>query len=320
MITVFVAPESAPQIVAPKPPPPSVPPRLQRLDELLLANLHESGTCFVWSLLNAVADEQDQRDRTAGRLLRLELLNRLRHLRKLGLAFSVSRNQIAATKPDPATRRPTIRRRRRTVARTTSVRAVSATAAPESSEAGRRGLQAQFQMDKRNPAPSSPTVEVEKIESAPAPELVSAAGRQLATLPRRAKRWSGWIGDRRGFHDMPILLPNGRQAFLYGALRNKVVFTFDKGQLLGTLTPAQRWGVLPADQVQVIRNEAARLLGSRKRGTHERPSALKAAAARVNGTHPCHPGKSRGRPRVAKLTVPTAPRATSMTRNPPAPC
>jgi hypothetical protein len=46
---------------------------------------------------------------------------------------------------------------------------------------------------------------VPETESAPAPELVSAAARQLARLPRRPKRWSGWLDDRvRTYRNMPI--------------------------------------------------------------------------------------------------------------------
>jgi hypothetical protein len=146
-----------------------------------------------------------------------------------------------------------------------------------------------------------------ETESAPAPELVSAAARQLARLPRRPKRrWSGWIGDVRSHRDMPILLPNGRRAWVFGAQRNKVVFTFDKGRLLATLTPAQRWGVLPADQVQVIKNESAVLLGRLKRGVIEVKSEAKAASARHNGRQPPKPG-SRGRGRPSRHHAPYLP-------------
>jgi hypothetical protein len=91
------------------------------------------------------------------------------------------------------------------------------------------------------------------------------------------------IGTIRAFQDMEIVLPNGRQAWVYGARRQKVVFTLDRGHLMGTLTPEQRWGVLDASQVQIVKNPDAVALARAKRGHREVKSLLKAQTSRRNG-------------------------------------
>jgi hypothetical protein len=289
-----------PEYTPPKPPqpPPPAQPWLRQCDHQLLEHLRNAA-CPVWSLLNIVADAQGPRDRMAGRLLRLELLSRLKRLRRLGLAFPVGRNWISASKPDPAARRPAVRRRRRTVRELSSIRAVSADTGSGPQQTGKQPHPVRHELVKRRPAPCPPKIETEKTESGNAPERISEAARQLAKLPRnQPRKLTGWIGDRRGFLDLPVLLPNGRQAWVFGAQRNKVVVTYDKGRLLGTLTPQQRWGVLPASKVQIVKNEHAVILGKRKAGTKEVFSLRKQEAARANGRQPPGPGRQpRGRPR-----------------------
>jgi hypothetical protein len=298
VITFIVAPLDRPQIAAPKPPA-SVAPQLDWLDERLLAHLRDAGSCPTWTLLDIVADEQAPRDRTAGRLLRLNLLRRLKRLRRLGLAYPVGRNWISATKPDPAIRRPTGRRRRRTATRLRSVCAVSAGTASRSQEVGHPAYPLHFQMDQVPLAPSPRPVDAEQTESVPAPELVSAAAQQLARLPRRAvRRWSGWISeDVRSFRNMRVELPGGEQAFVFGVLRGRLVFTsVPDGPWGDTDGIGKSWGVVRADQVHIIKNEHAITLGKRKAGTVERRSELKIATARANGRMPARRGR-RGRPR-----------------------
>ena len=142
----------------------------------------------------------------------------------------------------------------------------------------------------------SPTPET---QSAPAPELLSAAARRLATLPRRPlRRWTGFIGVRRVWRDQEILLPSGERAFVFGCLRQRVVYTFDRGRLEGTFTALPRWGVISAEQVRVVKIPEAVLLGKRKSGVHETRSLRKAEAARRNAGMPPRPGqRARGRPR-----------------------
>src|SRR5437016_11502023 len=118
-----------PEYSAPRPPTPSkTQPRLDWIDEHLVAHLREAGALPVWSLVNLVVNDQCPRDRTASRLLGLHVLGRLGRLTKLGLAFPFRRNWISATKPHPIKRRRTVRRSRATVVRSNFVRSVSAPA------------------------------------------------------------------------------------------------------------------------------------------------------------------------------------------------
>lgn len=97
---------------------------------------------------------------------------------------------------------------------------------------------------------------------------------------------------------MPIQLLTGKRVFVFGCLRGKVVYSCEPGVLpkgidgAGTL-----WGVASADEVQIIKNEAAQLLGRSKAGKSEVKSDTKAKAARINGAMPPRFGsRPRGRP------------------------
>lgn len=131
------------------------------------------------------------------------------------------------------------------------------------------------------------------------------AARSLARLPRRVRRKrSGYIRGERVWRNREIELPDGRRAFVYGALRGKVGWSLHPigvpvdGDHLGN------WGVSRQEAVRLVKNPHAQLLGRRKAGVRERPSAAKAAAARINGRMPPRPGsRPRGRPRA--LGVPS---------------
>jgi hypothetical protein len=127
---------------------------------------------------------------------------------------------------------------------------------------------------------------------------VSIAARQLALLQRQPKRiWSGYIGDKRAFRDMAILLPNGRQAWVFGVQRQQVVFTAELNGPVGAVDGiGKSWGVVAAASVRIVRNPYASVLGREKRGRRERRSELKIASARANGRMPARRGR-RGRPR-----------------------
>jgi len=130
------------------------------------------------------------------------------------------------------------------------------------------------------------------------PHLISASARALAFLPRRPwRRWTGWLDDRwRGYRDQPVLMPGGKPAYLFGALRGQAVITLDRGQLLGGWGDGPfRWALVPASTVRPLLNPAAQVLGKLKTGRKERPSLLKAEAARRNGRMPCRDGRRRGR-------------------------
>ena len=290
-----------PDYVPPTPPHALSPaqPWLRQCDQQLLEHLRDAGSCPIWSLLNLVADAQSPRDRTAGRLLRLELLNRVNRLRRVGLVFLIGRNWISASKFDPAVRRPAARRRRRTVRGLRSIRAVSVRTGTEPQGAPSPTHEVHRQMFNEPSAPSSSAVETEKTVSGNEPQRISEAARQLARLPRRPKRWSGWLNDRvRTYRNMRLVLPGNRIAFVFGVLRGRVVYTREANTCAGDPDEAGRsWGVVPASKVQIVKNEHAVLLGRLKRGVRKRRSPLKAASARRNGSMPARRGQ-RGRPKA----------------------
>jgi hypothetical protein len=123
---------------------------------------------------------------------------------------------------------------------------------------------------------------------------ISRAASALASLPRRQpRRWTGWLSTSvRGYRDQRVTLPDGRVWFLYGAIRGKAIVTPDRGRLMGGFDEPFRWAVMPANQVVPVKNEAARLLGSMKRGRKERPSLRKQEAARRNGRLSSHRHKA----------------------------
>ena len=127
-------------------------------------------------------------------------------------------------------------------------------------------------------------------------EAVHLSAVALARLPRKPKRkWSGWIDDRnriwRGRH---IVTPEGDVMGAAIAHRGRVLAYHLADEVPHGVRPFR---ALTVDQVQLWRNPAAIVLGSRKAGVRERPSAVKQATARRNGAMPCRPGKRRGRPR-----------------------
>lgn len=301
--TIILAPLDAPQIFKPAPVSPK-PPRLDWQDELLLERLREADSCATWSLLNAVANEQSPRDRTAGQLLRLQLWDRLKRLRGLGLAFTQGRNRVSSSKPDPAARRPAVRRRRRNVRGLRAFRAVSADTGSGSQQAPCATHQVHRQMVREPSIPCPPTIQIEKTVSGNEPQGISEAARQLAKLPRRPRRvWSGWIDDKvRSYRNLPVRLPGGEQVYAFGARRGLLVYVREPDLCPGDPDLAGRsWGVVRASEVEVVRNPHAVLLGQMKAGTRERPSPSKAATARRNGAKPARRGP-RGRPR--KFTPP----------------
>jgi hypothetical protein len=296
----IIAPVDAPQIATLKPTAPPAPRPLRRLDEQLLNHLHDVGSCHVWSLLNLVADAEMPRDRTHARVLRLELLGRLRHLRKAGLAFSVGRNKISAAKPELTKRRPTVRRRRPTVAKSPSFNPVSAVTNSAEQEARRQGNQVQFQLDVASPSPSSLAGEATKTESGAGAERISEAARRLAALPRRpSRRWSGWLNDSvRSYRNMRVEFSGDQRAFVFGVLRGRLVYTVEPDGPAGDpFSAGVEWGVLPASAVRILKNEHAVVLGRCKAGVTEVFSLRKQEAARRNSRQP--PGansRPRGRP------------------------
>jgi hypothetical protein len=296
LLNVIAAPPSAPQIAAPAPPPPSKPPRLDPMDELLLAHLRDAGTCPVWVLLNSVADAIMPPDRTSGRLLRLKLWDRLKHLRKMGLAFSVGRNWISDTKPDPTTRRH-VHGRRQTVTGSRSAPAVSAVALSTTHDQRCHGCEPPDQAIVVSEQGSALVTEPEKTESAPAPAEITQAGRSLACLPRsQPRRLTGWLHGEHCRRGRLVVLPDGERASILWCSRGRILLRNYRDL---DFADYALWGARREHQVRFHKSPEAILLGSLKAGVKERPSRLKQDAARRNGCKPVRTGsRPRGRPRT----------------------
>lgn len=276
------------------------------MDDRILDLVRECEPVKLWSVLNIVAAELSAVSRAGGREARMKLWEvKVRRLLRLKLLFRLRRNEVATYKPEPRPAGIWKRRRTRTVGERISAKGVSTVKSPKSPEQGCRPHPFPAEVFTSSPGREHSPPTEPKTESAPDPALITQAAKSLARQPRnQPRKLTGWIGSKRAFRDMAIWLPNGTQAWVFGALRQQVVFTFDKGWLLGTLTPEQRWGVLPASAVEIVRDPHAALLGRLKAGTIERKSEAKARAARLNGLRPCHPGKRRGRPRISQSARP----------------
>jgi hypothetical protein len=260
--------------------------------------LRDAGTCPVWSLLNVVADEQVPHDRTAGRLLRLQLWDRLKRLRKLGLVFFIGRNRISATKADSARRRPGTRRRRRTVASSRSILAVSGASSPTWFPLGCRDLAVENQAVGGTPQPNVLANEPDESKTAPDPAHVTQAAKFLACLPRKQPRkLTGWLAGEHCWKGRLLILADGEVAPLLWCSRGKVLLRNYRDM---EFPDYLLWGGKREHDVRFHKCPAAVLLGQQKRGVRERRSERKAEVVRRNGRQPPRPGsRPRGRPRRA---------------------
>ena len=267
----------------------------------------------LWSLINSLANARNPDYRAVRRCWRLRYWGACRELFRVRLLFRHG-GQIAlsdfATSPRPGTRA------RGTPRRSQGEHRLSPSVGESTSETGGSkpvGQQAQT-ATKCEQAPvnemvvgtASMLTRTPETESVPTPELVSAAARQLARLPRRAvRRWSGWLTDDvRSFRNMRVRLPGSAEAFIFGVLRRRLVYTREPDGLLGdTAGVGKSWGVVRADQVQIIKNEHAVTLGKRKAGVREAFSQRKAQAARRNGAMPTRRGQRGRPPKLAPASV-----------------
>lgn len=297
MVFDVVPPIDAPQIAAPKRPPPK-PPRLDWIDERIIEVVHDYEPLKLWQALNLAADGLSPGSRGEGRELRLKLWGKIRRLIGLRLVFRVGKNSVATVKPTLKPPGGRVRRPKRTVVRAASEQAVSAVKSASPPEPGSTpfAVRAEVFVTDHSGQETPPTGP--ETECAPGPAEVSLAAKSLASLPRRPKRrWSGWINDRvRCYRTMPVQL-SGERVYVFGARRGLLVYVTGTGMCVGDPDEAGRsWGVVPVKAVEVVRNPHAVLLGQMKAGIIERRSALKAASARANGRLPPGPGRRRGRP------------------------
>jgi hypothetical protein len=302
LINMVVAPSCAPQTLAAQPVKAASPP-LNPVDQHIVAILRQNGRygLKVWSLLDQGAVSQNPASRDERRSLRLEAWSRLQRLLHVGMAHRFARKNITATKLP----RLSVRRRRRPAPGSTFVESPSSTQqAPSkefsanwlikgSSQLAPAGSGQLSESAKAIPAPvSPPTQHTDETWQAE----VRSAAQSLARLPRGVKRrLSGYVGSVRPRVGQPILVADDMKAFFGGARRGRAIFCLDATL---TLEPG-RWGVAPTSSVTILKNQSAVILGQRKKGRAERPSAAKQQAARRNGACPCRPGsRRRGRPRT----------------------
>jgi len=286
-------------------------PSLDWIDSRILQVVQDAEPVKTWSVLNVVTEEFSSASRAEARVKRLALWPRIRRMLRHGMLFRAGRNRVATFQiaPEPATMR--MRHPKRTVARATSKTTVSTVTLPSSPQSRRQPNQAQAQVIVGSCGGQETTPIVTETESDNGSERISEAARYLARLPRRQRRvWSGWLDDRgvRCYRNMPILLPGGEQAFVFGVKRRMLVFVHEPDWCAGDPDEAGRsWGVVPASRVRTLKIEHAVTLGKRKAGVKEKFSLSKIAAARRNGCQPPRVGsRARGRPRTAVKVRPTS--------------
>ncbi len=116
-------------------------------------------------------------------------------------------------------------------------------------------------------------------------ERVAEAAAALGSLKadcrqrRRDRRYTGVVAGRRRPVGQLVKLPTGQVAKLLCAIRGKAFVTWQDEECIH---PTQL-ATLNASDLVVVKNPAAVLLGSLKRGVKERPSLRKQRAARRNG-------------------------------------
>jgi len=292
-IVIITAPDTAPPVLPPVSPP-KTGTRLDMIDQRIVTAVAEHGVVKLWPRLNEIAKEEGVTGRQRVRAAAMYLYRRVRRLIKAGILVGAGRNCIAvpgAWCPVPYRHRP---RRTTVVARKLQRAGSGATASPASQlsiSAQAVGNQLFRQNSVSSELPDAPM----KTETVPTKGQISAAARHLASLPRkRRKRWTGWLHGRHTHWGQLVELPDGRLAPLTWANRGRVLVLNPDSEPDNESFP---WVALWERDVKLHRNPAAVALGKLKRGVAERPSEIKAASARKNGSMPCRPGKRRGRPR-----------------------
>ncbi len=260
----------------------------------------------LWRVINGLANARNPDYRARRRCWRLRYWGAVRELLKAKLLFrhgALICTSDFATPPKPRTRdRGTPRcspgelRLSQSAGNSTSEMGGSNPVLPGAGTTANLGQPAGNELVVE-PRPLS-TRAPQTQSATPAAGEISAAASALAKLSRSPKIWSGYIGNKRAFRDMPIMLPSGRQAWVLFARHQKVMFTAEPDGPIGPVDGiGTSWGMVAASAVQIIKNEHAVTLGKRKAGVKETPSPRKAAAARRNGLKPCRAGQRCGRPR-----------------------
>jgi hypothetical protein len=292
----IIAPETAPQVYTP--PFDGV---QHPLAPEVVAAVSKNGKQPVsfWRVINTLANEQNAKSRAHRRSWRLRYLCAVRELARAGVLFR--HGSLISTSDFATTPRP---RRPRRVSRSVEGLAndLSGSRLTQTSAAMLARIQQIPERELIRTTKVTLTRHGQSKSALPSPLEASSAAAALARRPRTRKIWSGWIGSTRSYCGMPIrLLATGENVFAFGALRGRVVWSRERGDLTDPIGGAGiDWGVVRSSGVEIDQNPHAAILGRLKAGKVERQSEAKARAARLNGSTPCGPGKRRGRQRAAR--------------------
>jgi hypothetical protein len=310
-ISTIIAPPGVPQVHAPKPSQNLV---FDVLDDAILNRVRAHGRYGVkiWKLVNEISSAQNPTSRQEARSIRLQLLRRISRLLKLNLLFRVGRIAISVVRlPKASVARRRKSNRGSTISRPTVEVQQSAPKPPRIkslqtnncaqcassfTEKTQSDTKAKNQGRLLDKLPfRSADADSDHVQNN---QRIRAAGVALSRLPRQPKRkWSGFVNGTRIWRGRKILLPDGVQAYCYGARKGKVVWSLHSDKLIGGFCGEPwEWGVLPQQYITLVKHEAAVTLGRLKFGRKERPSEVKKRTARANGRKPCRQGRKRGRP------------------------
>ena len=254
---------------------------MDELDRRLLAVFEMKSSKLplrIWSVINWVADSMGRANRTVSRQRRRDLLERLKTLRRKGLLRSAGRGHLL-----PASVKD---------------RALSASGSPVTNSGRRPSFRPkEASSGQLLTHPEEPPSDIGSSKSALKRAidrmrllqdlqrgevlLPSAAGHALQRRAGQPRRRTGKVHGRWMFRDQPIRLGNGLLVYIYAALRGRVAWNAAPGDER-EIGPG-KCGVAKIDEVGLAKLPAAVSLGRLKRGVRERPSELKAAAARRNG-------------------------------------
>lgn len=251
------------------------------LDRQLLdvfANENAQRPVRIWSAINWVADSMGRANRTVSRRRRRDLLERLQTLRRLGLLRSAGRGHLLLASVED----------RALLDCGSPVTNSSRRHSPHPNEASSEQLLTRAEEKPSSLCSGKSVLEgamqrVKLLKDLQRGEalLPSAAGRVLQRRARQPRRRTGKVHGQWMFRDRPIKLGNGRLVYIYAALRGRVAWNAAPGGER-EIGPG-KCGVATVDEVALAKLPAAVCLGRLKRGVRERPSELKAAAARRNG-------------------------------------
>ncbi len=293
-----MAPTSSPQISQALPVSPARPP-LDDVDLQMVEIVRDCEPIHAWRALDLLTASMSEGDRTAQRVARRELWDRLKRLKHLGILHGVGRSEVSVTQGLRSVQRRRPYRTPRPVGILAETTAVSASASYRMAAPQKPGQEVENNLVSPSATVCPPEVAPGKTENVSPPPDLSAAARELSRLARnRAKQWTGWLDGQRCWRGRLVRTPFGDILPLMMSNRGRVMLSHPDFETL-PIAELRNRTMWKAEQLQLAKNPAAVALGKAKLGTKERPSTLKQVTARANGLRPCRPGRRRGRPRTS---------------------